>query len=376
MCSVTIFSYHEKLPKQMKPSLNREFKKQPSTRKLVAKANKSLQMLSIINKLGYPIIEHNADRCFFQNIEGRLNDEMKLDGWVILISSRKEYIALKFNNGVYTNERCVIADQKIIEWSSQYRFDNYYSIESLKEGIVDLDNGARFEGKILEESGIPFGFGEIYDEDGILIYKGIIINWQRFGYGVSYHDNGEIEYEGYWCDNNRCGKGIVYDRHGRFIKECNWYNGIGSDVDNYEGNGSNLSIEIKHLKLNDNCILKDWNVSLFENLESIEIGNDCFESVKIFKIEGLNELKSLKIGENSFTEKKNCFGKNESKSFHILNCKLLKSIEIGRYSFSDFGGEFELKNLPELQSIKIGPIKQDSFNFYSSSFVLSGFKNN
>ena len=117
----------------MKPSLNREFKKQPSTRKLVAKANKSLQMLSIINKLGYPIIEHNADRCFFQNIEGRLNDEMKLDGWVILISSRKEYIALKFNNGVYTNERCVIADQKIIEWSSQYRFDNYYSIESLKE---------------------------------------------------------------------------------------------------------------------------------------------------------------------------------------------------------------------------------------------------
>ena len=168
----------------------------------------------------------------------------------------------------------------------------------------------------------------------------------------------------------------MYDRHGRFIKECNWYNGIGSDVDNYEGNGSNLSIEIKHLKLNDNCILKDWNVSLFENLESIEIGNDCFESVKIFKIEGLNELKSLKIGENSFTEKKNCFGKNESKSFHILNCKLLKSIEIGRYSFSDFGGEFELKNLPELQSIKIGPIKQDSFNFYSSSFVLSGFKNN
>ena len=97
----------------------------------------------------------------------------------------------------------LIADQKIIEWSSQYRFDNYYSIESLKEGIVDLDNGARFEGKILEESGIPFGFGEIYDEDGILIYKGIIINWQRFGYGVSYHDNGGIEYEGYWCDNNR-----------------------------------------------------------------------------------------------------------------------------------------------------------------------------
>ena len=34
--------------------------------------------------------------------------------------------------------------------------------------------------------------------------------------------------------------------------------------------------------------------------------------------------------------------------------------------FSDYGGEFELKNLPKLYSIKIGEIGKDSYNFCSS----------
>ena len=64
--------------------------------------------------------------------------------------------------------------------------------------------------------------------------------------------------------------------------------------------------------------------------------------------------------------------KNANRSFHILNCDELKSIEIGRFSFSDYGGGFELKNLPKLSTIKIGEIGSDSFNFYYSSFVMKG----
>ena len=120
------------------------------------------------------------------------------------------------------------------------------------------------------------------------------------------------------------------------------------------------------------------------SLESIEIGDGCFISLKTFKIDGLNRLKSLKIGQNSFTQKNNNYGDDKSKSFHILNCESLKSIEIGKYSFSDFGGQFELKNLPSLQSIQIGTLKREngygfgtntqyySYNFYSSSFVIGG----
>ena len=126
------------------------------------------------------------------------------------------------------------------------------------------------------------------------------------------------------------------------------------------------------------------------SLESIEIGDDCFRSVKIFRIEGLNRLKTIKIGINSFTQRN---GGDKSKSFHILNCESLESIQIGKYSFSDFGGEFELKNLPQLQSIQIGTVRtirtmgimgiieaiaaiaataNNSYNFYSSSFVIRG----
>ena len=130
---------------------------------------------------------------------------------------------------------------------------------------------------------------------------------------------------------------------------------------------------MKHLKLTDNCVLDDWDVSWFLNLESIEIGNDCFESVQTFKIEGLNRLKTIKIGINSFTQKKNLIGCDESKSFHIMNCESLESIQIGEYSFSDFAGEFELKNLPQLQSTQIGFLGSYSTNFYwTSSFVIRG----
>ena len=125
------------------------------------------------------------------------------------------------------------------------------------------------------------------------------------------------------------------------------------------------------------CNDKDYTVfdfSRFNQVESIEIGNDCFESVKTFQIDGLDRLKSVKIGKNSFTLERNYCGDDESKSFHILNCESLESIQIGDYSFSDFGGEFELKNLPQLQSIQIGTVGSDSWNFRHSSFVIGGIE--
>ena len=109
-----------------------------------------------------------------------------------------------------------------------------------------------------------------------------------------------------------------------------------------------------------------FDFSRFNILESIEIGNDCFGLVQTFTIEGLNRLKTIRIGNNSFTEHKNSYENDSSKSFHILNCESLKSIQIGEYSFSDFGGEFELKNLPKLQSIQIKDTESDSYYFYSS----------
>ena len=115
----------------------------------------------------------------------------------------------------------------------------------------------------------------------------------------------------------------------------------------------------------------------FQCLKSIEIGDECFENVDLFNIDGLNELKSLKIGKNSFTLVKkgnwdSSEAKNHNRSFGILNCDELESIEIGIYSFCDYAGGFELKNLPKLSTIKIGEIGPVSQNFYWSSFEMKG----
>ena len=129
------------------------------------------------------------------------------------------------------------------------------------------------------------------------------------------------------------------------------------------------SILIPKESIND----EDYTVfdfSRFTLLEELEIGDDCFMYVDTFKIDGLNELKSLKIGNNSFA--KNGYGNDSSRSFAVLNCIELKSIEIGLFSFSDYGGEFELNNLPKLSSIKIGEIGSRSCNFCYSSFVIKG----
>ena len=154
-----------------------------------------------------------------------------------------------------------------------------------------------------------------------------------------------------------------------------------NDLSELDSSISNLNIP--NWSFNNELNMIELNLNRFLNLESIEIGNDCFESVQTFHIEGLNRLQRLKIGNNSFTQYKlsdfkNDFAgsvskcRNESKSFHILNCELLKVIEIGCYSFADFGGEFELRNLDNLESIKIGRIRYRSMNFYWSSFIIRG----
>ena len=131
------------------------------------------------------------------------------------------------------------------------------------------------------------------------------------------------------------------------------------------------SIIIPDLTCNDTGY-SIFDFSRFTQVESIEIGNNCFAFVKTFKIKRLNRLKTIKIGINSFAYKKNSDEYYFLKSFRILNCESLESIQIGEYSFSDFGGEFELKNLPQLQSIQIGAIGSKSYNFWHSSFVIRG----
>ena len=145
-----------------------------------------------------------------------------------------------------------------------------------------------------------------------------------------------------------------------------------------------ISLNIKDMVISSNSFnnFDLLDLSQYKYVQSIKIEDDCFQSVKSFKIDGLKQLSSLKIGSHSFTEATKDFLSathtlnewkqinNPFKSFHVINCPFLKSIEIGQYSFSDFGRDFELKNLPLLQSISIGQTDKDSSNFLWSSFEV------
>ena len=140
--------------------------------------------------------------------------------------------------------------------------------------------------------------------------------------------------------------------------------------DNEILNLTNLEVSDLVIASKSGANIQTLDLNKFKWLQSLRIGNDCFSQVKVFNLNGLRRLHSIKIGSNSFTSQKDSYGMELEKSFHIFNCEELKSVSIGRYSFSDFAGEFEMKDLPCLSSLKIGSVGKESYNFYSASFVL------
>ena len=121
--------------------------------------------------------------------------------------------------------------------------------------------------------------------------------------------------------------------------------------------------------------LKELNLNKYKKLRSINIGHECFKNVNVFSIDGLTELKSILIGDGSFTNSKNGHENDPSRSFHVSNCAELGWIEIGKNSFLECGGGFELVNLPKLESIKVGGIELYIHNFRYCPFVIESIMN-
>ena len=92
------------------------------------------------------------------------------------------------------------------------------------------------------------------------------------------------------------------------------------------------------------------DLSKFTRLKRIEIGNQCFQHVREFVIDGLESLESVKIGEWCFTIDEE---ERDDGLCRITNCPNLRQLEIRSGSFADFQS-FELSNLNSIQSIKFG----------------------
>ena len=112
------------------------------------------------------------------------------------------------------------------------------------------------------------------------------------------------------------------------------------------------------------------DLTRFTNVRRIVIGHDAFMYVEEVKLIGLSELESVEIGMNSFTKKKNGYGSDPNRHFYLKNCPKLKSLKMGRYSFSDYT-VIEIENVDALEVIEMGELNEESNNFYSASLQLS-----
>ena len=231
--------------------------------------------------------------------------------------------------------------------------------ELVENEIVDLnDDGMRWEGEVLK--GDLFGYGCLYDEENELEYEGWMIEGKKRCYGIEYwNDIGLKKYCGCYYDGLKNGYGLLYDRNGMIEYEGLFKDDVVIDVN-----------DDMRMKWIDDCelIVTSCIESLFIDdrfnpdisslilnnslisLKRIVIGDDCFEKVNRFVIDGLNELETIIIGKDSF---KLDNGPREGNKCVIMNCDQLNEIHIGYSSFRLYES-LECKNLRSLISIQLG----------------------
>ena len=89
--------------------------------------------------------------------------------------------------------------------------------------------------------------------------------------------------------------------------------------------------------------LKEFRLSGYEKLERIIVGSNSVVNAKTVVIDSLDSLTLLEFGMNSFTQHKNGYGKDSSRSFTLTNCYALKRVVFDRFAFSDFS-EFVMES--------------------------------
>ena len=138
-------------------------------------------------------------------------------------------------------------------------------------------------------------------------------------------------------------------------------------------NWMTLDSGVTHITVGRSCSndmsLTVLDLSRFQYLKELVVGDESFMYVNELKLIGLHYLESVEIGMNSFTQHKNGADNDPNRHFYLKNCPKLKSLKMGRYSFSDYS-VCEIENVNALESIEIGDLDEASHNFYYASLEL------
>ena len=155
------------------------------------------------------------------------------------------------------------------------------------------------------------------------------------------------------------GAGVLYDRNEVVIHEGEWVNNrpLLTRVELTDKNPV-LHNRVEELIVKDNsCNGKEWkslDLSLLSKLRKLRIGDECFDKVERVKLNGLSELESVVVGDNSFTAQGEfdpfTFITYDAMPFEMKDCEKLKELIIGEESFGFFN-VFSLENTPSMERI-------------------------
>ena len=141
------------------------------------------------------------------------------------------------------------------------------------------------------------------------------------------------------------------------------------------GDLKNANSFIGAIVIASNCCndskLNMLDLSRFVNLRELKVGDECFEYVEEVKLIDLSKLESVVIGKNSFTKEKNGFPRsiNPDRHFYLKNCKRVRELKMGRYSFNDYS-VCEIENVPSLEVIEMGEVSGDGYSLSYASLEL------
>ena len=185
---------------------------------------------------------------------------------------------------------------------------------------------------MIDQTRICFG-REYYCDIEKVSYVGCYFDGKHFGYGVLYDRNGVVDYEGIW----------KYDKP------------YQAETDDHLLDNHVDSIEIGNNMYDD--LTEFIHPYSFDSCKRIVIGDYSLRNIRLFAVVGLSELESVSIGHNSLRLSSTPFSlyecRNNGGICRIENCPKLMSIRVKEYSFTNHGS-FELTNLPSLESIEIG----------------------
>ena len=107
-------------------------------------------------------------------------------------------------------------------------------------------------------------------------------------------------------------------------------------------------------------------------LKRITIGNNCFMFVSQLLLVDMKEMESVEIGRECFLSEY-AYGADMYKycRFKMMNCPMLRSLEIGDHSFRHYS-ECTIEHVDALETLRIGSTEEYGSSFQYAPLKLKG----